>query len=946
MFKTRILRSAATLDLALPVSGMAQDDPDGSTPAANQGEILVIGDRIRGQVDTEVAPVLELNSEEIGAYGASTIADLVTALEPQTSSNRGRGGGRPVFLINGVRIGSFREFRSYPSEAIEKVEVLPEEVAQKFGFAPDRRVVNFILKDNYSALTGEVEYEQPDRGGYSVTEQELTLLKITKGARINANVERNASTALTEAERNIEQAEGSIPGVETDPDPAEFRTLIADRETYEASLNYAKAFIESGTSVSLNGSFARTDSTSLSGLDSVVLFNTDDLNDPAREGIVRTFNAQDPLSRQSRTDTFSSAGSFNTPVGDFILTATADASLTDSLTYIERRADVSQLVADAAAGLLDIRGPLPILPDAGFDTSDRDTITLDSKVTLAGSPLFLPGGELQTTLDAGYGWDRIESADTRSGKETSLSRGNFSAGINVTVPITSTRENFLPEAGTIALNGNLAINELSDFGTLLRWSAGINWEPLEGLDLQATYVRREVAPTLSQLGNPQIDTFNVPTFDFTNNTTELVTVTTGGNPALERETQSDWSFSANWRIPFIENARFNVNYSTNRSDNVSSSFPFLTPEIEAAFPGRITRDGDGRLTAVDLRPVDFFETRSKRLSFGLNLSGQIGKAPERSGPPPGMGRGGGGGRGPGGARAGGPPAGAAPEDRRARFMALREKICADDGEAFLMRLVEAAEKGETLDDLPDFDPAQASRMLDRLRKEDGTINRERLTGFRTMMCSADSPMARRGQSGGEQQSGGSSDAAPSQGGGGDNGRRGRRGGAAAAFFGGGGDSRARYFLSLTHSIELEREILIAQGGPQLDLLDVDTLTSSGTPRHTSRLEGGIFKSGIGMRISGSYTGKARINGSGAPQSTDLFLDDLARFDLRLFTNLGELLNKDEGLFKNLRVSFRIDNVFDGRRLVRDSNGDTPIGFQPLLLDPTGRYVGVDIRKLF
>ena len=127
--------------------------------------IVVRAERLRGQLDVEQAPIVEYDAEDIKAFGAGSIADVIAQLEPATGSARGRGGGgRPIFLINGVRVGSFREFQSYPPEAIEKVEVFPEEVAQRFGFSPDRRVVNFILKNNYSSREIEVEYEQPDRG--------------------------------------------------------------------------------------------------------------------------------------------------------------------------------------------------------------------------------------------------------------------------------------------------------------------------------------------------------------------------------------------------------------------------------------------------------------------------------------------------------------------------------------------------------------------------------------------------------------------------------------------------------------------------------------------------------------------------------------------------------------------------------------------------------------
>ncbi|MFZ1741910.1 MAG: hypothetical protein WAT93_03600, partial [Pontixanthobacter sp.] len=154
------------------------------------------------------------------------------------------------------------------------------------------------------------------------------------------------------------------------------------------------------------------------------------------------------------------------------------------------------------------------------------------------------------------------------------------------------------------------------------------------------------------------------------------------------------------------------------------------------------------------------------------------------------------------------------------------------------------------------------------------------------------------------------------------------------------------FFNLTHNIQIKREILIAPGGPLLDLLNGDSLSSTGNPRSSSQLEGGLFKGGFGARMSGKYTGSARIEGNGAANSTDLFIDDLATLDLRLFADLGTVLKKKDGFFKGLRVAFRVDNVFDGHRIVRDGNGDIPISYQPLLLDPTGRYVGIDVRKQF
>ena len=96
-----------------------------------------------------------LDARDIRAYGANNITDLLAALAPQTGSAQGRGGGRPVVLLNGHRISGFREIRSIPTEAIERVEILPEEVALTYGYRADQRVVNFVLRERFRALTTE-----------------------------------------------------------------------------------------------------------------------------------------------------------------------------------------------------------------------------------------------------------------------------------------------------------------------------------------------------------------------------------------------------------------------------------------------------------------------------------------------------------------------------------------------------------------------------------------------------------------------------------------------------------------------------------------------------------------------------------------------------------------------------------------------------------------------
>ncbi|MBV02113.1 MAG: hypothetical protein CL800_06920, partial [Citromicrobium sp.] len=201
--------SALALTIALATPAFAQDvDPAPATSQdGSQDEplpedaIIVTGERVRGQVQTDVPPVVELDEADIAAYGADSLADLIEQLGPQTGSASGRGSGRPVFLVNGRRVSSFREFRRYPPEAIVKVEVFPEEVALQYGYPADQRVVNFILKDNFASREVELEYGQPTAGGRSSGEAEYSQLTINGGDRLLLGAEFNTSSMLTEAER-------------------------------------------------------------------------------------------------------------------------------------------------------------------------------------------------------------------------------------------------------------------------------------------------------------------------------------------------------------------------------------------------------------------------------------------------------------------------------------------------------------------------------------------------------------------------------------------------------------------------------------------------------------------------------------------------------------------------------------------------------------------------
>ena len=564
------------------------------------GEIVVVATRIKGQVDVPQPPIVTLSEAEIASYGAASIGDLLQALAPQTGSGRGRGAGRPVVLLNGQRISGFREMRNIPPEAIRRLEILPEEVALRFGYPANQRVINFILKDNFSARTLEAELAQPDRGGSSTAQAEASLFRTLGLGRLNLTATASKTTPLFESERGVVQTPGSLPG------SAAARTLIAENRQLGINGTWTSGLGEQGLAgaLTLNGAFTRSDTVSFSGLDAATL---------------------DRLARRGQNETSEAGVTYARAAGTWQLTATLDGSHAVNVTRIDR-ANGSR-VTDTARSLTDSAASL---------------------VTAMGRPHALPAGDVATTFKVGFAWSGITSSDTRTLLgQTVLLRGDSTAGINIGVPLTSRRNSVLGGVGDLSLNLSAGLNRLSDFGTLSDWSAGLTWGLTERLGLQASYLVNQAAPSLTDLGNPVVQNPNVPIYDFARNETALVTVTTGGNRQLLRETQRDIKLGLAWQVPILSDSNVIVEYFLNNSDNVTASFPALTPVIEAAFPGRVTRDATGRLIAVNRLPVTFANQHSSRLRYGFNLAGTIGKASPGSS----------GGR-SGGAMQGGPPPGA------------------------------------------------------------------------------------------------------------------------------------------------------------------------------------------------------------------------------------------------------------------------------------------------
>ncbi len=922
MFKSTAASAALTL-VTISASAAAQEAPAVAAPEpqaapaapaeADMGEdIVVVAGRPRGSIVSDVQPELVLNPADIRAYGATSMADLLTQLSPQTSSGRGRGGGMPVVLLNGRRTSGFQEIRSMPPEAILRVEVLPEETALAYGYRADQRVVNFVLRPRFRATTGDFEIGAPTAGGRHDLEIETSILRINNDDRILLDFTLDRATSLLESDRNIRQTAPSLPfalggnivstvdGGEIDPalsalagqtvtvaavpasaaatapsladfsagsnspnrtDVGRYRTLLPETTNVSGGASITRPLSEK-TQMTLSARVTAASSESRLGLP------TTDVTLPAANPyspfvadtrLVGYTTVRGPLVRDSDSWTGRLAAAFNGDVNGWRWSVTASHDHDESRTLTDRSLDLSD--SQARLDALDssfnpfavnaLNGPLR--QDRSGSNSDRSLIEAVANNRI----LDLPAGGLSTSFKLGLDHRDLESFTRTSGLEqtTRLKRTEGTAQMSVDVPLTSRRRDVGAFLGDISLNGNVETNQLSDFGNLITWGGGLTWRPVEIAQFIASYTSEDGAPSIQQLGNPLVTTPNVRVFDYATGQTVEITRIDGGNPDLAADRRQVWKLGG--RINPIKNTDFSLqaDYVRTNITGPISGFPTATAEIEAAFPQRFLRDADGQLLLIDNRPVNFQRSDKSELRWGFNFSERL--EPTKS-------------------------ERAAMERRRAEFEKQR---------------AEAQASGKPIPGVPAW-------------------MQQRPQG---------APPA------------GGPPAGP--------------GGGPRGPMMGGGMGEGRFQLSLFHTWRFTDTILIRDGVPELDLLNGSaTGSSGGVPRHLLEARAAINKNGLGARVSANWQSgtDVLVNPGGAPADEDLHFSGLTTVNLRLWADLGQrfdLVRKAPWL-RGTRISFGVDNLFDDRIDVRSRAGDTPVNYQPDLIDPVGRRVEVSIRKLF
>jgi hypothetical protein len=477
-----------------------------------------------------------------------------------------------VLLLNGQRISSFRELRDIPTEAIQRVEILPEEVALKYGYRADQRVVNIVLRQRFRSTVSQLAANTATEGGYVGGSADLTRLMIQRNGRTQFNLHAEGNSMLTEDERDI-RISAPPPGATLDEALAT-RSLVGSRRDVRGSATFNRQ-VFGNVSGTLNTELEHIEGRGLIGLGGVLL---------------------EPLARNTSSDSAHAGVTLNWDKAQWHWNVVGNADWDRDLTRTER-------------------------DDAFPNDRARETRTSGDLTATANGTLFkLPAGNAGTTLQLGVASQHLDSS-RRSASDfnsTSLGRTTGTASINLDLPVSRRNRDF-SALGNLTLNANAELDQLSDFGSLTTIGAGLNFSPVDRLNFITSWTREEGAPTIQQLGDPVIETPNSRIVDFTTGQTVLVHANTGGNPDLLADRRNVVKLGVNWQPSAKTDLRLRADYvHTTIRDPISNIF--VTEAIEAAFPERFVRDPSGTLVSVDLRPVNFDRSQRDTLRIGFDFT--------------------------------------------------------------------------------------------------------------------------------------------------------------------------------------------------------------------------------------------------------------------------------------------------------------------------------------
>jgi outer membrane receptor protein involved in Fe transport len=155
-------------------------------------------------------------------------------------------------------------------------------------------------------------------------------------------------------------------------------------------------------------------------------------------------------------------------------------------------------------------------------------------------------------------------------------------------------------------------------------------------------------------------------------------------------------------------------------------------------------------------------------------------------------------------------------------------------------------------------------------------------------------------------------------------------------------------VGLRHTWLQRDDWQIASGLPALDYVGHDSNSSGGGgAENRVELRATYFRDGLGLRMEANWedgiTSLPNPDGSiNLEQSELLTVDVSAHYKFRVNGRFGGQLP----WLDRVRVRLQVENLFNERYRVRDQFGNTTSGRSGDELDPYGRTITLQVRKLF
>ena len=628
-------------------------------------EIVVTADRYG---EAKVAAESEFDEAEIASHGADDIQDLLAELTPFI----GNGDEELVILINGKPAGFDRSVLSYPTEALQRLAVLKPEAAAQYGEPAGKRVVNLVLKKHFSMLNADAGIDFATAGGQYGGKLSANRTAIDGDTRWNARVQVGADSAFRKTARDIPPRDGvfdsvgyisGLDGGEIDPalslaagepvsvaaippgalsvppslgdfaatantvhavDPNRFETLQSSRRNASLSIGVTRPLGDFSASLNFNAS--RSSSDGLRGLPMAsIVIPVGSLWSPFADDILltRPFAGERALRTANDATSLRASLTINGNIGSWQTNLGMTYSRNWSSNLLENGIDIArvQQLIDAGDPLFNPYGPWDdgLLLVARGRTQGEN---LGARFNVRKTIIDLPAGPLVWNVTANTSRNRSTSRNGDSSGDyadaVSVARQQTNGQMSLSLPISRRDETGQGWLGDLSLDLNASAQTMTNSRPQERFGGNVNWSPWPIVQLRGSIDYAEAAPSFDQLDAPIVTTVS-RIFDYTRQEVAEPVWITGGNPDLRRGSRQSLSLAATVRPLGGQMLTLNLAYRQSVAKGGVAGFPELTPAIEAAFPERVTRDADGRLVAIDARPINIARDTDAELSSGLTL---------------------------------------------------------------------------------------------------------------------------------------------------------------------------------------------------------------------------------------------------------------------------------------------------------------------------------------